>query len=50
MKQSFAKSIGQRYGELAQAYRIGEVFEYDIPNKPTISGDEDSDGMKEPCI
>ena len=45
-KKSFATSMGQKYGELAQVYRTGEDFEYDIPTKPTISGDEDSDNME----
>ena len=38
--------MGQKYGELAQVYKTGEDFEYDTPSKPTISGDEDTDGME----
>ena len=45
-KKFFATSMGQKYGELAQVYRTGEEFESDIPTKPTISGDEDSDSME----
>ena len=45
-KKSFATSMGQKYGELAQVYRTGENFEYDVPSKPTISGDENPDSME----
>ena len=45
-RKSFATSTGQKYGELAQVYRTGEALEYDIPSKPTISGDEDTDAME----
>ena len=41
-KKSFATSVGQKYGGLAQVYRTGEAFEYDIPSKPVVS-DEDTD-------
>ena len=30
-QKSFATSMGQKYGELAQVYRTGKAFEYDIP-------------------
>ena len=36
----------QKYGELAQVYRTGEAFEYDIPVKPAVSGDNDIDAME----
>ena len=40
-KKSFATSVGQKYGGLAQVYWTGEAFEYDIPSKHVVS-DEDS--------
>ena len=45
-KKSFATSVGQKYGGLAQVYRTGEAFECDIPSKPVVSGDEDTDVME----
>ena len=45
-KKSFATSMGQKYGELAQVYRTGEAFEYDIPVRRTVSGDKDIDAME----
>ena len=45
-KKSFATSLGQKYGELAQVYRTGEAFKYDIPVRPAISGDNDIDAME----
>ena len=45
-KKSFATSVGQKYGGLAQVYRTGEAFECDIPSKPVVSGDEDIDVME----
>ena len=45
-KKSFATSMGQKYGELAQVYRTGEAFEYDIPVRPAVSGDNDIDAME----
>ena len=41
-----ATSMGQKYGELAQVYRTGEAFEYDIPVRPAVSGDKDIDAME----
>ena len=45
-KKSFATSMGQKYGELAQVYRTGEAFEYDNPTKPVVSGDNHADAME----
>ena len=45
-KKSFATSMGQKYGELAQVYWTGEAFEYDIPVRPAVSGDKNTDAME----
>ena len=45
-KKSFAASMRQKYGELAQVYRTREAFEYDIPVRPAVSGDKDIDAME----
>ena len=45
-KKSFAMSIRQKYGELAQVYRTGEAFEYDVPVRPAVSGVVDTDSME----
>ena len=39
-------SIGQKYGELAQVFRTGEAFEYDVPIRPAVSGVVDTDSME----
>ena len=38
-------SIGQKYGELAQVFRTGEAFEYDVPIRPAVSGVVDTDSV-----
>ena len=38
--------MGQKYGEVAQVYRTGEAFEYDIPVRPAVSGENDIDAME----
>ena len=45
-KKSFATSMGQKFGELAQVYRTGEAFGYDIHVRPAVSGDKDIDAME----
>ena len=45
-KKSFTMSIGQKYGELAQVYRSGEAFEYDVLVRPAVTGVVDTNSME----
>ena len=45
-KKSFATSMGQKYGELAQVYRTGEAFEYEVPVRSDVTGVADTDSME----
>ena len=38
--------MGQKCGELAQVYRMGEAFGYDIHVRPAVRGDKDIDAME----
>ena len=48
-RKSFATSMGQRYGELAQVYRTGVAFKYKAPtelDETVVSGNTPSDAMQ----